>query len=206
MCNPGSITVLVAEARLGVIGTLALSENRQFAPTAYSEENDVGPQFYLNTEDPATTSGTVERLRFCYHLDEGLGDQGTLYQATFGFYRRPERSDTYVQQALFDVTRNASNNQEGDQFVCEDMDIPSTQVQEGDLIGVCARNFNKSFRRINFAVDFNGDAHKDLRVERPNERNNFCTDIGSAPMSFRTGMLNCANQRLLRIFGFIDGK
>ena len=184
--------ILATEAELptGAIGTLALNENRIFSPRG-------NIQFYLNTEDPATSDGIVERLRFCYSLNGGEG----LYQATIGLYR-PEGNGGYSLLRSFYVTRNASSDQERDQFVCEDMDIPSTQVQEGDLIGVCARNFNNSFRRINFVVNV-GESRLERDLMR-NDQNDFCREVGLIPSQFGNSQLSLGNDRLMRIFGFLS--
>ena len=82
------------------------------------------------------------------------------------------------------------------------MDIPSTQVQEGDVIGVCARNFNFSFRRINFVVFFG-----ESRLERDlliNAENDFCRDVGFIPSQIGNRQLSLVTDRLLRIFGFLS--
>lgn len=193
------LNTIVTEAVLpsGVIGTIALSENRQFSPADY--DND-GPQFYLNTEDPATANGIVEMLRLCYDLDEGQGEE-ILYQATIGFYH-PEGHNSFSLITSVNVTKSGADQ---DQSRCEDMAIPSTELHEGDLIGVCARNFNSSVRRINFVVnDYGNDLNRDLQRE-DSDNQVLCTAIGNVPSSLGDDILVSANQHILRIFGFING-
>lgn len=186
-----------AKLPIGAIGTLNV--NRQFSPVDY---NDGGPVFYLNTEGPATASGTIDMLRFCYDLD-GVQGPGTLYQATIGFYR-PEGDNSYSLLTSLKVTRTPGPVPGVDQFRCEDMDIPSTEVREGDLIGVCARNFNSSVGRINFIVNINGISPKrDIQTEDPDDRGVFCRDVGDVPSMLRNDLLDPANQHLMQVFGFL---
>ena len=173
-----------------------MDESSQFAPAPYDTVSD-GPTFYLNTRHPATAGGVVHSMRFCYSLDDSPGV--TLYQATVGFFRRNRRRYSLVKS--FPVTKNADRG--SDEFFCEDMAIPSTEVEQGDLIGVCARNFNSpSQGRINFVVRTNSNRDTLLR-EATEFRGLFCSSVGDLPLWFPSNVVTSSSRNTLRIYGEI---
>ena len=169
-----------------------------YTPAGYDDQSD-SPRFYLNTNHPANVSGAVEGLSFCYSLNRSSGSETTTYQATIGFYRPSHERNAYSLFATINVSRSAAGNRT--EFVCEDMDIPSTQVQVGDLIGVCARNFNNSRRRINFVASEVADG-AELRIEEPGQEL-ICAAVGDIPSSVSATVLTDMGSVVLLLLGVI---
>lgn len=190
-------TLAIIEADVvGTIGSADLREDSDMAPAGNNT-------FYLNTQRPATASGTVSSLRFCPDFD--VHPDSTQYQATIGFFRplpsvlSPSVTNYTLLSSLL-VTRSADFGQ--DSVRCETMNISSVGVEEGDVIGVCGRNFNDSVRRINFVFDSNNTDDVLLRVA--NAVDIDCASVGSIPSSVVGSLLSDRNQRVLWISGNIE--
>ena len=169
--------------------------------------------FYLNTLDPANVSGIVSSLWICYELDDRSMFADSVFTATIGFYR-PKSNDrgsfNYSLISNTTLTRSRMAIPEGP-FQCENVTIPDTEVEEDDVIGVCARDFNSSFRRINSILDVNrGDCSLILGRESDSSdcflmgedsgNNDFCPSVGSVPASFTSSDLRRVSGRVMRIF------
>lgn len=180
---------------VGTIGSADLREDSDMAPAGNNT-------FYLNTQRPATASGTVSSLRFCPDFD--VHPDSTQYQATIGFFRplpsvlSPSVTNYTLLSSLL-VTRSADFGQ--DSVRCETMNISSVGVEEGDVIGVCGRNFNDSVRRINFVFDSNNT--DDVLLREANAVDIDCASVGSIPSSVVGSLLSDRNQRVLWISGNI---
>jgi hypothetical protein len=177
----------------GKIGT-TLNESLEYSP-ATAEDT----WFYLNIKDPATMDGVVERLRVCYTLEEEIYQnhmQETLYQGTIGFYRYNTEQEAYSLLNFTSITVKRTHKN----LTCETIDITRSEVLKGDVIGVCARNFNSSVRRINFVAE--GDHRHFLKVEEVDDQDYFCTDVGQVPSTLH--YLDFRSEYILRISGIID--
>lgn len=124
-----------------------MDENDDFEPV-----DDNRPYFYLNTLNPANASGIVSSLWICYNLDSDDDFDAPVFQATIGFYRPAADGGSFSLMSYITLTRTSR-----DTLWCENVTIPNIEVEEGDVIGVCAINFNSSFRRIDFVVSVSND-------------------------------------------------
>lgn len=98
------------------------------------------------------------------------------------------------------MTKTADN--QSDIFACEDMAIPSTEVEEGDMVGVCARSFSPAQRRINFIAITNSNRYT-LQTETTQYHGVFCTSVGDVPLSFPRNSVSQRRRNILRIYGDI---
>lgn len=156
----------------------------------YEELEDDSARFYLNTEFPAIADGTVTSLSFCYDLN---GPVDTTYQATIGFYHMEGTNYSLIDS--FNLSRSRLPAR------CENISIPPIEVQQGDVIGVCARDFSPSVRRINFVVESDRESD-DLQRERGGDnREMFCTAVGDVPRSLSGEGLTGVDSLVMRITG-----
>ena len=152
-----------------------IDSNADYVPT-----NDTS-RFYLNTRAPSTTSGAVSRIRYCYVFQSGIAVR--LYQATVGFYQF-SKDGVYTLISSFNITKNATGIEANDDmFLCEDMEIPKMEVREGEMIGVCSRDFDKSIGRIILVSQ--GEEVSDFLFRNGfDDRDNFCYMEGTVPLTF----------------------
>ncbi len=194
LCFSVSVLALAGAEVIGRIGTV-IDKNTDYVPT-----ND-SSRFFLNARDPASTSGTVSKVCFCYILNT---DQvaARLYRATVGFYQYRDSDDTYVLSSSFNITKNYTG---GDRkFQCEDMMIPKVEVRKGEMIGVCSRDFDKSTGRIIMFSE--GEEETDsLFRDGVDDRNSFCYIEATVPKSFTMDQIvNVPNRRLLLTANITD--
>lgn len=187
---------------VGVIGNVT-SEPISFPPI--DQRNIDVLRFFINTAASANASGTISSLRYCYTIQTGDDDSET-YQATVGFYRQDGDDFTLSNNVSFDITIDSTPQVTPDTtFQCEDkMIIPSVEVQEGEMIGVCTRNFDdSSVKRINFLASVQTN-DRDLLRNDPRYDDNFCVKVGSVPTFFSRGHLDPGGNRLLLLYGHIS--
>lgn len=186
---------------LGDIGTVTRDE-QNLIPSGSTA------QLFFNIRDEAEDSGFVSSLRYCYTIPFDV--EANIYQATVGFYRR--RVDRVSREAdifqlisdSFNITVDADNTTTLDRtvFQCAEMDIPSVQVQEDDLIGVCSRDYPEdSIGRL-------GLTSRSSDISLRNEvqvQNILCSRAGCIPESVSRSDLDQISLRL-QIFGNITGE
>ena len=160
---------------MGQIGTV-IDENVQY------DFDDLGNRFLIS-QDLATANGTVSSFRYCYYLKDR---NRNTYQATVAIYHLEQDIYTLVSDSFtISVNRSEQVNEEG--FNCGELIIPEVDVVQGDIIGVCSRDFDsddQSIGRLNLVAEVDYNTALLRSDERGEVRDIFCTSPGSVVMRF----------------------
>lgn len=151
--------------------------------------------FYLNTDDPANASGVASSLGYCYYAVEGIITV-RVFQATVGFYRQGVNSSFDLVSDFYVLSINVSTVL-SDEVHCEQMKIPPLEIQEGDMIGVCSRNFfQDSVGRLRLVSIGRS------RLLRNHENIELCGRVGVLPQNIQANELE-RRRRLLHLYSNI---
>ena len=172
---PVATLILTEGSVVGQIGTV-IDENVQY------DFDDFGNRFLIS-QDLATANGTVSSFRYCYYLN----DRGrNTYQATVAIYRLEQDIYTLVSDS-FNITVNRSEQVNEEGFNCGELIIPEVEIVQGDIIGVCSRDFDsddQSIGRLNLVAEVDYNTALLRSDERGEVRDIFCTSPGSVVMRF----------------------
>lgn len=177
---------------VGQVGSIG-QENIQYTPAT-----DSSP-FFLNTRAAADANGTISRVKYCYTLPD---DNTDSYRATIGLYRPQGGSFNLLNS--FSLTKTGNTLQgPRDEFVCEEMDIPSLEVQEGDVMGACmpSRSFTfLSAGPINLVAELEDRGEILMQFQSLTQALRACLPVGTIPSVVSSGNLrNTSVGRLLMI-------
>ena len=173
---------LDAQTVSGQIGT-ARVEGRFYTPT-------ITPvPFYFNTGAPATASGFISSIRYCYSIRNRLFNS---YQATVGIYSivSPGR---YELTSIFNITKQADEVEFPVINVqCDTIDIDArTVVGEGNVFGVCSTS-EGNVGGLNLVADIfpAGDLEGGQEARGGVGSEELCTPQGSVPTQLRRNVLD----------------
>lgn len=152
--------------------------------------------FYLNYNAPATVNGTVSSLRYCFVLNTADFDSGDIFLSTVGIYR--PRSDGYTLTNTVIVSFNNLDGLPNDintTFHCREMNVPEFEVQVGDAIGVCLREFSspESTERINVFANLNNGY---MIMSRNPNVDNVCVNPREMPSELSSSVLAPVTNRV----------
>lgn len=166
----------------------------EYAPT--SDDS----QFFLNSGAPANIDGTVSRVRYCHILQTST--TATLLQATVGFYRRS--GNTFTLTNSFNITKSATSAPISI-FQCENLSISPIQVNEGDVIGVCSRDFESSLiGRIILVANTISNANGDDSLFRNVPSDSLCSQEGHVPQDFTRSQVERVPENTLLLYANIS--
>ena len=106
------------------------------------------PSFFLNTDYPASCSGTVTRWRFCFYRPDTHNDSDR-YRLSLAVYRPigSGNSTQYeiVESSLRTITRMFQPANSTSNFICQNLNLQaanrtSFDIEVGDIAGVCIFN------------------------------------------------------------------
>ena len=131
----------------GVIGTDAGGVE------AYSQ-----PNFYLNTQDPAPCSGTIDEFQYCYY-DTQIARS---YGFTFAVFRETSMGEYTKVSEAYTAVRGFNLH---DSFACLSFPVMNQiQIQAGDMIGACVYNSPGILRLETYVVGEGVDPERFLMV------------------------------------------
>ena len=141
--------------------------------------------FLLDVDHPAECDGTVEQLRYCvYRPSNALNPTHEAYVAVF---RQNISADVFVRVSDF-VTLQQENRDIDMSFVfdCFTVAVGFSDIQEGDVFGVCQINPSGVSRRLLNVVGTGGPQNSSLYAEDSDEN---CIQLSQVNTSTGVGGL-----------------
>ena len=191
--------VVAQEMVIGTIGNRTAEGDGRFG----AREN-LGRNFYLSNNAPATASGTVSSIQYCYTLDTDNLDDIEIFLSTVGFYRLVGSNYTLVNSTVISVKNIADELPENirDTFDCVEISVPEFEVERGDVIGVCQRLYpddGSSPRTERVTVVANVNSESVLRSRGGDTDDRFCSEIGVMPSTLAVDQLDTRDGRIIRV-------
>jgi hypothetical protein len=157
--------------------------------TEFTAATVTTPSIFLNTDYPATCSGTLERWRLCFYLPDTHED-GDRYRLTLAVYRPmgSGNSTQYerVESSLLTITARIFPTQSSD-FSCRDIDLDTDEqfnIETGDIVGVCVFNPTQDAREpMDIVSEANGYSLMQNSVSLPCRYNTIPSVISSSQLS-----------------------
>ena len=173
--------------------------------TQYTDVRD--EKFYLNTDRPASCSGTIDRLRYCYYRPtEANFIRGDRYSVTVAVYRRMSHNNgsifyERVSDMLSTITRRRSEIDFDREFECFDQALGSDfDVEEGDVFGVCIVDSRDEFFYDRRELDVVGEA-SGYSLMQMNDVSGC--DHTMIPSSVLGSQLSIVDSRILHLYATI---
>ena len=158
------------------------------------------PSIYLNTAQPASCNGTVERWRLCFYKP-ATHEMGDRYRLTLAVYHRTSSQYEIVGSSLRTITVDfpmQSNN-----FACQYIDLNTADqfnIETGDIVGACVFEPTRSSReRMDIVSEANG--HSLMQI---NDNSIRCGWL-SIPRTISHSQLLTLGSRLLHLSAIIAG-
>lgn len=127
-------------------GTIGNSNAR----TLFTPGTPLRASFYLNTDNPATCSGTVTEWTICYYQDQS--DSDGLRGAQFAVYRQNQTGTGYTRVSSQFSALKDTDSDSSSLFHCYTLQVNSNQlaeVLEGDVIGACIPRASENLVPLN---------------------------------------------------------
>ena len=194
----------------GAVGVSIGKVGRQFQQNVDTVFPDKPNRFYIDTQFPAETSGMIYSLSYCYSLPEFSADL-LFYQAIVGFYRAGNNQNYIRVSETFNITvppppSSPPSPLSSTSQRCETLSIPGYNIQEGQVLGVCSREFRgDGIGRLNLVAsddDDNGGIGL-RRSEAREDVNRLCESPGTLPEETRRNDYRNDEGNVLLLFGNI---
>ena len=174
----------------GAVGVEIGRVGREFQQDVDIIFPDEPNRFYVDTQFPAETSGMIYNLSYCYSPPE-FSTNLRFYQAIVGFYREGDDENYIRVSNTFNITvpsPRSSPSSSPSSTQCGTLSIPGYNIQEGQVLGVCSREFRgDGIGRLNLVAsddDDNGGIGL-RRSEAREDVNRLCESPGTLPEETR---------------------
>ena len=156
---------------------------------------DRARRFYLNTEDPAPCSGTVDEFQYCYYRHSYRADS---YHFTFAVFRETSPGSYSTVSEAFNAVRDPNP---GVLFACLSFPVVNQiQIQAGDMIGACVYDLPDTASEVRLETYVVGQI-ADRFLMRTGTDEARCSDSTvPSPVS----SLSTVNERVLHIYANIS--